>query len=251
MSLRGNLWLHHRNAIVFLIDLVTQLDYMRVRERSPMNLPCWRDPPTMSSGLMLCNSAYQGARLGAALRVLIIAIVISVSTKPISLICVATRTVTFFTNILRGVLLALTIGFAVGQEPPTYDECYAAFGVPNSAGLTTGARAWSKHAHRSGNNDEKSDSQSTSLSWWGRPRGPVSAINAGALGIFERVMRNASWRNLHWLPHTVLVYEVRVPEGYGMRWSQDRPCTENKQDWVFRGFVEPMMENGHELGWRH
>lgn len=21
--------------------------------------------------------------------------------------------------------------------------------------------------------------------------------------------------------------------------------------WVFRGFVEPMMDNGHEVGWRH
>jgi hypothetical protein len=21
--------------------------------------------------------------------------------------------------------------------------------------------------------------------------------------------------------------------------------------WVFRGFVEPMIENGHELGWKH
>jgi hypothetical protein len=123
-------------------------------------------------------------------------------------------------------------------------------------------------------------------------------------------MNAASWRNLHWLPHQVLVYEVRVPEGYGMRWSQDRssvkatptstdvpgdsktialpvsvesakdvegssirPAIEQASalggldvsaedppagdssthapNWVFRGFVEPMMENGHEVGWRH
>jgi hypothetical protein len=105
-------------------------------------------------------------------------------------------------------------------------------------------------------------------------------------------MDGTSWRNLHWLPHQVLVYEVRVPEGYGMRWSQDRskitktgipsevtdgphddeasieglshgtadsPALESatavehedSRPWIFRGFVEPMMENGHEIGWRH
>lgn len=93
---------------------------------------------------------------------------------------------------------------------------------------------------------------------------------------------------------------MRVPEGYGMRWSQDRsslalppkeadltastplPMSETGYEgevllilssfllllitgtepdpdqlkkfsspWIFRGFVEPMMENGHEVGWRH
>jgi hypothetical protein len=138
-------------------------------------------------------------------------------------------------------------------------------------------------------------------------------------------MDGATWRNLHWLPHAVLVYEVRVPEGYGMRWSQDRsalvdvgdtasalappehPAGEGAQvvatppqpdtrpeditsasappepdavspttkepalptdapldapappasatpaepPWLFRGLVEPMMPNGHEVHWRH
>jgi hypothetical protein len=144
-------------------------------------------------------------------------------------------------------------------------------------------------------------------------------------------MDGATWRNLHWLPHAVLVYEVRVPEGYGMRWSQDRsalvtgedvggtaseasasappesPAAEGAQTvaasppvntrpevitsacatpepdavspstkesalptdapldapappasaapaeppWLFRGLVEPMMPNGHEVHWRH
>jgi hypothetical protein len=65
-------------------------------------------------------------------------------------------------------------------------------------------------------------------------------------------MDNATWRNLHWLPQRALVYEVRVLEGYGMRWSQDQSDDgEEEKPWSFRGFVEPMMENGHELGWRH
>jgi hypothetical protein len=82
--------------------------------------------------------------------------------------------------------------------------------------------------------------------WWGRAKGPVDVINANALELFWKVMNGATWRNLHWLPHEVLVYEVRVQEGYGMRWFRvaDGP-------WEMRGFVEPMMENGHEYGWRH
>jgi hypothetical protein len=91
--------------------------------------------------------------------------------------------------------------------------------------------------------------------WWGTPSGPVVVINEKALKLFRKVMDNASWRNLHWLPHQVLIYEVRVPDGYGMRWSQDQSdeaqTTVEVKDWVFRGFLEPQMKNGHEVGWRH
>lgn len=44
--------------------------------------------------------------------------------------------------------LALTTGSALEEDPPTYDECLRAFLVPNKSGLTAGARAFSKHAHR-------------------------------------------------------------------------------------------------------
>ncbi|KAL5504881.1 hypothetical protein ACEPAH_7544 [Sanghuangporus vaninii] len=90
-----------------------------------------------------------------------------------------------------------------------------------------------------------------STSWWGNPRGPVSSLNAGALAMFEKIMQHSSWRNLHWLPHAVLVYEIRVVDGYGMRWSQNRSVLNTRHEWVFRGFVEPMMQDGHELRWRH
>lgn len=40
-----------------------------------------------------------------------------------------------------------------------------------------------------------------------------------------------------------------------MRWSQDRSGAQGNEEempeWSFRGFVEPMMEGGHEVGWRH
>jgi hypothetical protein len=159
--------------------------------------------------------------------------------------------------------LAYTVGSALGSTPPSSEECLAAFLLPNKANLTAGARAWSKHSHRSGNpspqdDDLQSESNASTVNakdrWWGTPSGPVAVINERALSLFWRVKNGASWRNLHWLPHQVLVYEIRVPEGYGMRWSQDRSKIEDGNEdppWTFRGFVEPMMENGHEVGWRH
>ncbi|TFK34667.1 hypothetical protein BDQ12DRAFT_636148 [Crucibulum laeve] len=158
--------------------------------------------------------------------------------------------------------LAYTTGSALGTIPPSVDTCLAAYLVPNSAGLTSGARAWSKHSHRSEpplpDEDEANQKKrkKASAGWWGTPSGPVAIINEKALSLFWKVTNATTWKNLHWLPHQVLVYEVRVEDGYGMRWSQDQGDRDGnigcKEDclWVFRGFVEPMMENGHEVGWK-
>ncbi|KAF7317644.1 COesterase domain-containing protein [Mycena kentingensis (nom. inval.)] len=164
--------------------------------------------------------------------------------------------------------LAYTVGSAIGERPPSTDACRAAFVLPNSVGLTAGARAWSKHGHRSGGAPPDSEASSpseskpkskskkpTNTGYWGVASGPVAVINENALVLFWKVMNAATWRNLHWLPHQILVYEVRVAEGYGMRWSQDRSVVRDSEAempaWLFRGFVEPMMEGGHEAGWRH
>lgn len=146
-------------------------------------------------------------------------------------------------HLLHG--LAYTVGSAIGADPPNRQECLSAFTASASnSGLTAGAKAWSKHAHRSGNAD-------TGGGWWGgQPKGPVGLINERALALFDRVMDNATWQNLHWSPHRVLVYEVRVETGYGMRWVRAvGGCVDSR--WMLRGFVEPMMENGHQVGWRH
>jgi hypothetical protein len=156
--------------------------------------------------------------------------------------------------------LAYTVGSALGSAPPSIEECLAAYLVPNTAGLTAGARAWSKHSHRSEppqeSQEEEKGRRKASAGWWGTPSGPVAIINERALVLFWKVTNGATWKNLHWLPHQVLVYEVRVAAGYGMRWSQcQKDCGENEVveecPWSFRGFVEPMMENGHEVGWHH
>ncbi|KIK62584.1 hypothetical protein GYMLUDRAFT_42047 [Collybiopsis luxurians FD-317 M1] len=176
--------------------------------------------------------------------------------------------------------LAYTVGSALGSIPPSVDACLAAFTVPNKVKLTAGARAWSKHAHRSlvetkqpstneadeaspsendtdlANSKRKKEKDPAPTGWWGTPSGPVAGINEKAVALFWKITNDATWRNLHWLPHSVLVYEIRIHEGYGMRWSQDQSASgedpgRQLPPWVFRGFVEPMMENGHELGWRH
>jgi len=193
---------------------------------------------------------------------------------------------TLFKHLAHG--LAYTTGSALGTTPPPVQDCLAAYQVPNSAGLTAGSRAWSKHCHRSRPQPPGSESSPNSPvedqvgsekgthkskgknkagkseGWWGTASGPIPAINEKSLELFWKIMNGATWRNLHWLPHQVLVYEVRVPEGYGMRWAQDLSpsddCTGEQSDspqdlskrpWIFRGFLEPQMENGHEVGWRH
>ena len=174
-----------------------------------------------------------------------------------------------FTYLSHG--LAYTTGSALGSTPPSVEECLEAFQVPNKAGLTAGSKAWSKHSHRSfvadpekevdaGKPQVKTKKTKEDRGWWGNPTGPIPSINTRALSLFWRVMNDATWRNLHWLPHQILVYEVRVREGYGMRWAKDTNASDAaasddacvaSHGWTFRGFLEPQMEGGHEVGWRH
>ncbi|KAK2467919.1 hypothetical protein APHAL10511_000214 [Amanita phalloides] len=146
-----------------------------------------------------------------------------------------------YQHLLHG--LAYTTGSAVGYAPPSTNACLEAFSITNKVGLMAGARAWTKHFHRSAPADaiddddgagsrKYKDSAEASAGWWGTASGPVNTINEKALTLFWKVMNGATWRNLHWLPHGVLVYEIRVAEGYGMRWSQDR---------VSDGTVPPAM----------
>mmetsp|Transcript_52406 Transcript_52406/g.104970 ORF Transcript_52406/g.104970 Transcript_52406/m.104970 type:complete len:137 (+) Transcript_52406:444-854(+) len=101
--------------------------------------------------------------------------------------------------------------------------------------LSVGARAWSKHAVRS--RDQ----------WWGEVRGSDADKNADAMQRLLRVLAAAVWANQHRLPDGQDVLEVRIEEGYGARWSGGHRGV----PLLFRGFLEPMMEGGHEAGWRH
>lgn len=67
--------------------------------------------------------------------------------------------------------------------------------------------------------------------------------NERALEALCKIVTDRVWMNTHCLPHALAVVEVRNSAGYGARWLSDGS--------EFRGFLEPQMEGGHELGWRH
>lgn len=118
--------------------------------------------------------------------------------------------------------------------PPSRKLLLASFTAkhsPNSE-LTVGARDLAKHFHR-----DKSDS------WWGNCSGSEAEKNRHALQIMQNVLDNAVWINIYWLPHDVFIIKARQDQGYGLRWSADGSN--------FRGFLEPQMIDGHEVGWRH
>eukprot|EP00899_Mesostigma_viride_P013665 jgi/Mesvir1/2229/Mv14006-RA.1 len=126
-----------------------------------------------------------------------------------------------------------TVGSLLGVFPPSRRELLASFSAlhPKSRDLTVGARAFCKHAHRCSSN------------WWGDASGSVAQKNARAAQVVDTILQGATWMNVHRLPHDLPVFEARVAQGYGARWSADGS--------QFRGFVEPQMPGGHEAHWRH
>lgn len=138
---------------------------------------------------------------------------------------------------LRGILDLLGIRKTVGTKemlPPSRSALVSSFCEKNNpkSELSVGARALTKHFHR-----DQTDS------WWGNATGTEAAKNKHAEGLMDKVLDNAVWINIHWLPHDVFIIEARQDQGYGLRWSADGS--------KFRGFLEPQMVDGHEVGWRH
>jgi len=163
--------------------------------------------------------------------------------------------------------LRTTVGSAL-QLPPSFSECIESFtkvyvktsaqpprrtpkGLIKANTLTVGAKAFSKHCHRD-----------ISGTFWGVCTGTEKQKNEQANRVLARIMTNAAWINLHSLPHNTRVYEIRMAEGYGARWEiydqvqrginipQQNP-TDNSPHTIFRGFLEPQMEDGHAKGWVH
>eukprot|EP00736_Rhodelphis_marinus_P005327 Rmarinus@m.29138 len=75
--------------------------------------------------------------------------------------------------------------------------------------------------------------------------------NEQALAKVMEVVTGAVWMNFHTLPHAVYAFEVRLEEGYGARWVLNDVENQAAAECMFRGFLEPQMANGHEVGWRH
>ncbi|XP_026661029.1 uncharacterized protein LOC103708581 isoform X2 [Phoenix dactylifera] len=103
---------------------------------------------------------------------------------------------------------------------------------PNVKGcsLTDAARALAKHVNRS------------SDGWWGDFYGSDSKKNTLALEVINRLLTNCCWMNVHLIKPYDCVFEIRVSEGYGARWSKDGS--------KFIGFLEPYTEEGFAKGWK-
>lgn len=138
---------------------------------------------------------------------------------------------------LRGILDLLGVRKTVGTInllPPSRTSLIKSFTTKHNptSDLWVGSRALAKHYHRD-----------QTESWWGNCTGTEAAKNGHAMGLLNKILDNAVWINVHWLPHDVFIIEARQDQGYGMRWSADGSN--------FRGFLEPQMIDGHEVGWRH
>lgn len=135
--------------------------------------------------------------------------------------------------------------------PPDINALIAACRAPHKPNakhprLSVCARARSKHAHR-GAVDQ----------FFGEVRGGALLQNEVSEKIVCRLLRDAVWVNIHEFGGSAEpVLEVRVEEGYGARWSLgddfvNDAANKVNEAVVFRGFLEPQMEDGHTRKWRH
>lgn len=148
--------------------------------------------------------------------------------------------------------------------PPSRDQLMQAANQIHKAKLTVAARARAKHAHRGGE-----------ASFFGVAKGGAELQNEAAAKLVLQLLREAIWINIHTfggMDERAPVLEIRVASGYGARWTADWYYEEDEKEGhgdddlspkslaktrvaptkaVFRGFLEPQMENGFELKWRH
>ncbi|XP_044499980.1 uncharacterized protein LOC123221253 [Mangifera indica] len=79
----------------------------------------------------------------------------------------------------------------------------------NQITLTQGARALAKHVNRSSNK------------YWGIFNGSDSDKNRFAMDVIYRLIAHCCWLNVHIVQPQGIVFEIRVADGYGARWSKD------------------------------
>ncbi|XP_071727794.1 uncharacterized protein, partial [Rutidosis leptorrhynchoides] len=141
-----------------------------------------------------------------------------------------------YDGIQRLLGIAQTVGTIPDALPLPRSTLVSAFSVPHnpdvkSSVLSDGARALAKHVNR-GNGK-----------FWGSFSGNDSCKNAIALKVISDLIAHCCWINVHIVPPHGAVFEIRVQDGYGARWSL-KPTK-------FIGFLEPYMEDGFTKGWKH
>ncbi|KAJ1424490.1 PUA-like superfamily [Sesbania bispinosa] len=113
---------------------------------------------------------------------------------------------------VQGLLgLVHTTGTIPNALPPPRSTLLASFNLPynpNESSLTDGARALAKHACRS------------SSGYWGSLDGNDSNKNRLAMNVINQ-LEHCCWLNIHIVPPHGVVFEIRVANGYGARWTED------------------------------
>ncbi|KAI5652950.1 hypothetical protein M9H77_30137 [Catharanthus roseus] len=141
-----------------------------------------------------------------------------------------------YTGIQRLLNMGCTEGTIPEALPPQTSVLVSSFlalhnpQVKGSA-LTSGARALAKHVNR------------CSDKYWGDFCGSDSDKNKAALDIISRFIVHCCWMNMHVVTAHSAVFEIRVAEGFGARWSEDGS--------KFVGFLEPYIVDGHSKKWKH
>ncbi|KAK8548109.1 hypothetical protein V6N12_061030 [Hibiscus sabdariffa] len=111
--------------------------------------------------------------------------------------------------------LAHTTGTIADALPPPKSTLLSSFMLPynpdvKGSTLTHGARALAKHVDRSSNSNK----------------------NDLAMGVILNLITNSCWLNVYTVQPHGDVFEIRVAEGYGARWSKDG--TKNCLHWLPR-----------------
>ncbi|XP_020884209.1 uncharacterized protein LOC9317972 isoform X3 [Arabidopsis lyrata subsp. lyrata] len=148
-----------------------------------------------------------------------------------------------YTGVQNLLGLSHTTGSIFHALPPPRSMLLSSFMLPykpkiKGCRLSHGARALAKHVDRS------------SDGFWGVLQGSVffflfsdSDKNKCAMKIINRFIGHCCWMNVHIVPPHGEVFEIRVAQGFGARWSRDGT--------KFIGFLEPYMEDGHSMAWKH
>ncbi|KAK9200883.1 hypothetical protein WN944_016082 [Citrus x changshan-huyou] len=110
--------------------------------------------------------------------------------------------------------LSHTAGTISDALPPPRSALLSSFMLPfkpnvKGSSLTCGARALAKHATRSSNR------------YWGRYDGSDSNKNRLAMDVIGPLIAYCCWLNVHIVQPHGIVFEIRVADGYGARWSED------------------------------
>ncbi|KAF8101222.1 hypothetical protein N665_0208s0016 [Sinapis alba] len=141
-----------------------------------------------------------------------------------------------YTGVQRLLGLSHTIGSISHALPPPRSVLSSSFMLPykpkiKGCRLSHGARALAKHVDRSSDR------------FWGVLSGSDSDKNGLAMDTINSFIGQCCWMNIHIVPPHGEVFEIRVVQGYGARWSRDGT--------KFIGFLEPYSEDGHSMAWKH